>query len=174
MTLHKLPERGRVRRPNWNLLLDPATGGQHPLIHAGATPEHIGREVAGIAYLATPYSKVVLDADGLWDQRLSLDASARAARASAALARHGVTALSPIVQTAEMCHCSSLSARDPGALDPLDAAFWTRWCAPLLAAARAVIVPDIPGWDQSDGIWAEVVSALGCNLPVYVYDRGAA
>lgn len=155
------------RRPNWSLLLGAAARGELPLVHAGATPAQVAREVAGIAYLATPYSKVVLDADGCWDLRLSLEAMARAARASGVLARAGITALSPIVLAAEMCHCDHCGQR---LLDPLDAAFWTRWCAPLLDAARAVVVPDIRGWDRSDGIWHEVITALGRNLPVYVYE----
>jgi len=77
----------------------------------------------------------------------------------------GVTAVSPIVLADGMCHATEH-------LDPLDVRFWTRWCAPILAAARAVVVPDIPGWSRSEGVWHEVREALGRSLPVHVYARG--
>ena len=45
--------------------------------------------------------------------------------------------------------------------------------APILWAARSVVVPDIPGWHLSDGIRHEVAEALSRNLPIYIYARGA-
>lgn len=150
-----------IRRHWEHLFADPKAC---PILHIGATPERVAREVAGIAYLATPYSKVVIGSDGLWDYSLSLDASARASRAAARLAALNITALSPIVMAAEMCHNSP-------ALAPLDAIFWMRWCRPMLDAAVAVVVPDIPGWCDSAGIWVEVATALDRNKPVFIYSR---
>ena len=106
-----------------------------------------------------------MDDAGHWSLAKSALAATRADRHAARLAMRGVTAVSPIVQAASMCHATAH-------LDPLDARFWTRWCAPILAASRAVVVPDIPGWSRSEGVWHEVREALGRSLPVHVYARG--
>lgn len=74
----------------------------------------------------------------------------------------GVSAFAPVAVSADHCHASHN-------LDPIDERFWTRWCAPFLAAARAVVVPRIVGWDTSVGVWREIVEAVGANKPVHVY-----
>jgi len=136
-----------------------------PRIRWGETPERVALMASGLVYLATPYTRMVLR-DGAWHFALSVEMQVRAERHAARLAALGVTAVSPIALAAGMCHASH-------ALDPLDAAFWARWCAPILAAARAVVVPDVPGWHLSDGIRHEVSEALARNLPVHVYAAGA-
>jgi len=60
----------------------------------------------------------------------------------------------------------SVELADASALDPLDAAFWSRWCAPLLAACGSVAVPDFPGWQASEGVWREVIWAITHGVPV--------
>ncbi|MDI3335885.1 DUF1937 family protein [Defluviimonas aestuarii] len=132
------------------------------LVRFGETDESVAALASGLVYLATPYSKVTLDDRGNWSFHASADAMERASRVSARLAKLGITAVSPIVMAADMCHTDAT-------LDPLDADFWTRWCAPILAASRSVVVPSIPGWDQSVGIWHEVREAIGRNRTVHVY-----
>lgn len=119
-----------------------------------------------LVYLATPYSKVVVDAAGQFRPQRSFVAGQRAAVWARRLAVEGVTAVSPIVQAASMV--SAHSAFEPAPLDPLDAVFWGAWCLPLLRASRAVVVPPIPGWRESDGIWHEVRTALHGMRPVFV------
>lgn len=148
----------------WGAIMNVRDWGRDPLIHFGASPESVARRAVGMVYLATPYSRIAVDGDGRWNLTASMVAADRAARHAARLAAVGITAVSPIVQSAAMCHASH-------ALDPLDAAFWTRWCAPLLARCGVVVVPDIEGWDQSDGIWREVQEAVAAMKPVHVYAR---
>lgn len=133
------------------------------LLHTGASPESVARVGSGLRYLATPYSRLVRDPrSGQWSRVRSEEMVRHAALHAADLAGCGVTAVSPIVQSGVMCHGASV-------LDPLDEAFWGRWCQPLLEACTAVVVPDIPGWRQSLGVWREVVWALDRNRPVHVY-----
>ncbi|MEP2782320.1 MAG: DUF1937 family protein, partial [Pseudoruegeria sp.] len=116
---------------------------------------------ASAAYLATPYTRLVTDRDGNWDPVASDEAGQLAARWCAVFAARGQTVISPIVQAVEMVNQSSR-------LDPLDADFWMHWCAPMLRDCQAVIVPDIPGWRTSRGVWSEVCYALGHNCRVFL------
>ncbi len=129
-----------------------------------------------LVYLASPYTKVAVDGEGRWDMGRSVEALTKAAMWSARFAQASVTAISPIVLSAEMCalRVPSLRAEDlpPIRLDPLDAKFWTDWCFPLLVACDAVVVPPIEGRDRSEGIWGEVVTALGSSKPVYWIGEG--
>lgn len=115
-------------------------------------------------YLATPYSKRAICEDGEFSPSASLECAVRAARCARALAVEGVTAVSPIIQAAEMVQADFLDQT----IDPLDAAFWENWCAPMLRAADVVIVPDLDGWAHSDGIWTEVRAALITNRRVFL------
>lgn len=131
-----------------------------PLISYGGDVSEVARRCGGgIVYLATPYSHQVVRAGGAWDQVLSVAAMERAAGCAARAAAAGVTALSPVVLSAAICHATAQ-------IDPLDARFWRRWCAPLLAVSGLVWVPDLPGWHRSAGIWHEVRAALEHNVPV--------
>jgi hypothetical protein len=100
-----------------------------------------------------------------------LHASAQAARELSRLARVGVTAISPIVQSAEMVHAEAFErVRDAARLDPLDAGFWTRWCTPILNVCSAVVVPDIDGWPESAGVLHEVLETLReTQKPIFFY-----
>lgn len=149
-------------RPAWGSVMAAARRGDLPLVHLGATPQSVARAASGLAYLATPYSRIARDADGAWDYAASYRAMMAARAAWIELTELRVTAVSPIAVSADHCHAGF-------ALDPLDQEFWTRWCAPFLDAARAVVVPDIAGWDDSDGVWHEVRAALACNKQVHVY-----
>lgn len=125
----------------------------------------------GLAYLATPYSRLVCGDAGIFDESASYECSFQAARWSRLLALEGVTAVSPIIQAAELLHADQLE----GLLDPMDAQFWEAWCRPLLLASDVVIVPPQPGWQESEGIWGEVCHALLRNRQVFLIadDRGA-
>lgn len=130
------------------------------LVRAGATPASVaGVSRGGLIYLATPFTRRLPDVGlcGLRDE---------AAVHVAALAREGVTAVSPVLLSAAACISMP-------ALDPLDDDFWTRWCAPLLRAAAGVVVPDLPGWPRSRGVRFEMEAALARCIPVHFYDLGA-
>ncbi|MCU0909815.1 MAG: DUF1937 family protein [Rhodobacteraceae bacterium] len=155
-------------RSDWGKLL--ALRPSHLIL--GADPGHVARRVGGQVYLATPYTRRVVDVAGAYDPDLNLSLMFEAAWEARRLAQLGVTAISPIVQAAGMValHRPRHGARP---LDPLDAEFWTRWCAPVLAASEAVVVPDLPGWADSAGVLHEVKTALGRNKPVYLYAEAA-
>lgn len=152
------------KAPAWGAIMNVRDWGPDRLIHFGATPESVAREARGMVYLATPYSRIAVDGAGRWSRVESMIAAEHAARHAVRLAALGVTAIAPIVQAAAMCHATH-------AIDPLDAAFWTRWCAPLLGQSSAVVVPDIRGWDRSEGIWLEAREAVSAGKPVHVYAR---
>lgn len=119
-------------------------------------------------YLATPYSKRVLDDAGQWDAHLSMLCALEAAVIAADLLRRGVTAVSPIAQA----HLMVRAVIDgPQRIDPMDQALWGDWCAPLLAGCGAVFVPDLPGWAASVGVLAEVTETLASNRPVFIAAR---
>lgn len=119
-----------------------------------------------LVYLATPFSKIAVGDDGQWDVGLSIEAMMRAAHWARHLALEGITAVSPIVQSTEMVLASCVFESDP--FDPMDADFWTAWCAPLLEASAAVVVPPIRGWREILGIRHEVIEALTSGRPVFV------
>ena len=167
-----------MRDPAWGPVLQAARRGVLPLVRVGASPASVAQSLDGRrpCYLATPYSRKVVDAQGIWDHHRSVQAMIGAARAAADLLQVGITAISPIVQAAAMLHAKSALVGQPdggtrwiAGIDPLDGALWQRWCAPLLAVSAAVVVPDLAGWDRSVGIWVEVRFALDHDIPVFVY-----
>ena len=117
-----------------------------------------------LVYLATPYSKVVVNPEGYWCASKSWDAALAANTWVVRFACVGVTAISPVVLTDAIAD----SYEGDEAPDPLDHEFWMQWCAPLLAKCDAVVVPPIEGWSDSDGIWAEACAALTTNRPVFL------
>lgn len=126
----------------------------------------VARLRGSLVYLASPYSLHVRGEDGAFDSGASAAMSARAAFWARLLAAEGVTAVSPVVLSAEMVHA------DRGALlDPLDAAFWDGWCHPLLRACEAVVIPPIAGWDLSLGVWREACAAIARNRRVYIVEE---
>lgn len=132
----------------------------------GVTPADIAARIGGQVYLATPYSKRVVGPDGRWCPSRNNHLLVEAASEWRAMARAGVSAVSPILAAAAAL-TPDVAGR-PEDLSPLDAAFWTRLDAPILAASAAVAVPDLPGWHESEGIWHEVNTALKYNKPVFM------
>ncbi len=165
-------------RMTWGPVLAAARRGDLPLIRIGATPASVAKEFGGRqpVYLATPYSREVIDDMGEWCHLRSRAMGVAAARAAEALRQAGVSAFAPIalsdamvraggefVATARGGVCFAASA------DPLDDAAWARWCQPFLNVCGALVIPDIAGWDRSDGIAAELRYALQRDLPVFLY-----
>lgn len=104
----------------------------------------------GFAYLATPYTRFP---SGIYR------AAKLACRAADDLMSKGLVVFSPIAHSHAIAH--------GGALDPLDHAFWMRQCRPLMEAASALIVVQVPGWQASRGVAAEIAFFRESCLPVY-------
>lgn len=124
------------------------------------------------AYLATPYSLEVMNDDMQWDVGLSADIEFQTSQWVSEFAAQGVLTVSPILLA-----CAACFADFNRRLDPLDDAFWSRCCQPLLVASGHVIVPPMQGWQRSRGVWREVCWALQSNVPVWLVrdvTRGAA
>jgi hypothetical protein len=152
-----------IQAPNWGKLFSiaPETGA---ILTGPCDLAVVVRHARSrCVYLATPYSREVINDDLCWDVGLSMAVETRTARWARRMAIEGVTAVSPILQACAMCHADM-----EGHLDPLDDAFWSAWCQPLLRACGAVVVPPMPGWKASRGVWREVIWAIENNVPVYL------
>ncbi|MCV2877591.1 DUF1937 family protein [Sedimentimonas flavescens] len=151
--------------PQWEIMLPQSMRSRWTdLLHFGVDAKGVANRSGGrLVYVATPYSRVVVDDHGKWCRMRDAEASVWASKVCADLARAGATGVSPIVLSTGMCGASRL--------DPLDEKFWNAWCAPLLAACGSIYVPDLPGWQASRGIWTECVWALGHNMPVLLEAR---
>lgn len=170
---------------DWGPIVDGAAKGQLQGISVGYFAEKVAWAMGckGQAYVATPYSRESVDGSGLW----SFEASLRCARLAAleldALRVAGMSGVSPIVMAHAMVEFTGQrqSIGHGGSvgfvprIDPLDDKMWMRWCHPIVAASACVVVPDLPGWDRSAGIKAEVRAAIEAGKPVFLYaapDRG--
>lgn len=152
--------------PDWSAVDLGAMAAAGLLVRDASLDAAAARVQGRLVYLATPYTKLV-ETPGGWDRNASLECAVRAARWARALALRGCTAISPIVQAVEMVH-----AGPDVALDPLDDPFWTAWCRPLLAACHVIVVPPVPGWDESRGVWLEALTALSSNRQVVLIGGG--
>lgn len=156
-----------VDKADWEALVESYAGVRtiHLDIEFG---EVIDRCRSQLSYLATPYSKLAVDLDGQFCHVRSDFAGQEAAKWLAHCGVNGITAVSPIVQSVAM-----LGADPVRALNPLDERFWSAWCAPMLWACSAVIIPQIDGWSQSAGVLFEAHSALKAMKPVFVIKKGS-
>lgn len=103
----------------------------------------------GLIYVATPYT----------DYPLGHHAAAYdAARATAALMRKGLRAVSPIAH--------SHAVATVGNLDLVDGDFWQRQDAPLVEAASACVVVMLEGWMDSRGVQHEIGAFRAAGKPV--------
>jgi hypothetical protein len=163
---------------SWTALARSAARGETRKITFGKGPAFVldAMGSGGFAYLASPYSKRVLNRHGKWDLGLSAKAAHEAAAEVARLKAVGVAAFSPIALSAAVVHATlnpyCQDATPDACHDPLYAAAWLEWCMPFLIASRALVIPEIAGWDQSDGIRAEAIEALDLGIPVIVYADG--
>jgi hypothetical protein len=155
------------RKPDWDWLK--ATFPGNVLLRVDCPFIEVVRSVSGrMAYLATPYTRQVLNDDLQWDRCLSYDIETRTARWARAFAIEGATVASPIVLS-----CAIVHADPEDHIDPLDDAFWARWCQPMLSACGSVVIPAMDGWDVSRGVWREACWALQHNVPVYLVAPGS-
>lgn len=163
---------------SWGALAQSAQRGETRKISFGKDPAYVADVIGsgGFVYLASPYSKRVIGRDGVWSLGLSGALASEAAVQVGRLKEAGVAAFSPIVLSAAVVHATlnpyKVRAEPAAQHDPLDAEAWLEWCMPFLWSARAMVIPDVPGWDQSDGIKAEVLQALEAGLPVICYAAG--
>lgn len=129
---------------NWQRLR--ARGGDTALLREGVLLADVAVSAAGkLACLATPYAGF----DG--GPVLAADV---AVAWMGLLAGAGILPLSPAFMAAE----AGLDIEDPmGAVR----------CADL------VVIPVVPGWQQSAGVWRAAFLALELSKPVYVLDGGA-
>lgn len=171
-------EGGVIGAFDWGTIMAASERGELRLLMLGETPQSVAEMIGaeGFVYLATPYSRRAVDRLGRWSLGQSGQLEAEASREVGRLKAAGVSAFSPIAASASVVHATlnpfSIYPKPDPAHDPLDAAAWLSWCLPFLAAARAVVVPDLAGWDQSDGIRVEVAEALRRDLPVMLYAGG--
>ncbi|AXQ93186.1 DUF1937 family protein [Cereibacter azotoformans] len=159
------------RAPQWAVLAAHRAQA-HGLLRFGASPALVARHArwGRPVYLASPYSLRARADDGSWCEHRSEAAMRDAAVECARLLAVGVSAVSPIVQSAAMIHATRFPSMR---LDPFNVPLWEEWCRPILDSCAAVVVPDIRGWSQSHGIWHEVRLALACQMPVFVYAERA-
>jgi hypothetical protein len=155
----------------WGSLMQAARRGEVPLVKFGCGPAYIASHGKQPVYLATPYTKRA-HVDGVWSHSLSVELMLEAAAEVGRLKWLGVSAFSPIVASASVVHAALPGSNEFAAHHPFDATGWLRWCQPFLNVCGAVVVPDLPGWDQSAGIKAEVAFAIGRGVPVFVYAAG--
>jgi len=104
-------------------------------------------------YLATPYSRAPMGHAAAYETACAL---------AARLIRAGMPVLSPIA------HSHGIAAH--GNLPAVDDGFWARADAPLLDAARGLVVAQIPGWDASTGVAHEIAVCQGAGKPVVYWD----
>ncbi len=138
------------------------------LVSAGSSPARVADHARGLVFMASPYAEEV-HIRRAWRIERSTRMSILAARELHRLRLAGVTAISPVLMMAEMCHAAALLADPP---DPLDTGVWERWAAPLLNVAALVVVPDLQGWARCPLILAQVRRALRHNVPVHLYAGG--
>lgn len=165
----------------WGPVLAAAQQGDLPGLRVGSSPALVAKEFGGRqpVYLATPYSREVTDSLGAWCHERSRGLGRVAARAAEDLRRVGVAAFAPIALSDAMLRSTGAFVADDFSgvrfaltADPLDEVAWGRWCQPFLNVCSALVIPDLPGWDRSAGIWAELRYALHRDLPVFVYGGG--
>lgn len=153
-----------ITQIDWAQLLQPG-GGFAALVHRGATPESIAGRCPGPAYLATPYVEGATQG-GRWRFERSIEIEIRAAHVQHQLLRAGCCALSPVVQWAAMSQ-AALALDRKARIDPLDPQAWALFSGQLRGVCDLVVVPDLPGWQQSSAVWADVVWALSHVTPVH-------
>lgn len=109
--------------------------------------------MTGFFYLATPYTK--------WPAGIE-DAYRMACREAARFIRAGIPVFCPIA------HSHPIAVH--GKIDPLSHAIWLAAGAPLMAAARGLIVVRAIGWEDSYGIAEEIKAFKAAGKPILYVD----
>lgn len=115
---------------------------------AGKAPNDLQRY--SLCYLATPYSKYSAGLDKAFEDAAALAAS---------LLVEGVKVYSPIAHTHPLAKYSHL--------DPLDHEIWLPFDEAMMAAADALIVAHMDGWQDSYGIAHEIDYFTKAGKPIY-------
>lgn len=138
-----------------------------PLLRHSGLGDVLARYRGTLVYLATPYTRLARREDGAFCAVRSDGLAHEASCWAAMFALNGVTAISPIV-----CAVAAVNADLARALDPLDARFWENWCRPLLRASDVVVIPPLPGWKESAGVFHEAREAVQQMKPVQIITPG--
>jgi hypothetical protein len=104
----------------------------------------------GFHYLAAPYSGHAFSLE---------DAFMRICEIAADLIRAGVRLYCPVA------HSHSIAIH--GGLDPSDNDLWIPFDAPMMDTATGLIVAMIEGWDESEGVAAEIAFFRKTDRPIY-------
>lgn len=122
----------------------------------GRGPFYAGpAEASGYWYLATPYSRYPRGIARAFDA---------ACWQSGLLIRAGVAVFSPIAHTHPIAIHSGI--------DPLDHGIWMPLDAPMMDAARGLIVCMMTGWDASYGVGVEIEAFKRVRKPIIYMTPG--
>ena len=102
-----------------------------------------------LVYLASPYSDPLIT--------VRLRRFETACKVAAKLMAEGIFVYSPIAHTHPIAEASNL---------PLGFEFWERYDRAILQCCHKMIVIQLPGWEQSKGIAAELEIAKELGIPV--------
>lgn len=143
----------------------PGLARRWPELVRGCTPERLeayrGRQV----YLAGPISQHVRD--GQPDIPMTF-----ALQTQTALLGLGLSPVNAVLLT--LGPVALWQDELTGQLDAMPHDWWLRRCEPWLAASAALVVIPAPGWDESEGVWAEAWWMLERGRPVFVPEIPAA
>lgn len=106
-----------------------------------------------LTYLATPYTKYPHGHYAAFED---------ACKISAALMKLGVSVFSPVV------HAHPIAVH--GVIDKCDHEFWMEVNRPFMEMADALIVAELDGWKQSDGVAEETATFFFAGKPIFHLD----
>lgn len=104
-----------------------------------------------LIYLATPYSTYKVGHDKAFQH---------ACLAAATLIRQGVHCYCPIAHTHPIA--------DYGMIDKLDHSIWLALDSKLLVLCNALVISDMPGWQESRGVRFEWQHFKDRSKPIYI------
>jgi hypothetical protein len=107
------------------------------------------KKLSGLCYLAAPYSS---SDPALVERRME-----QVGRAQAALINQGMLVVTPL-----SAHYIIQYEDLPG-----DWKFWREYGETLLSACQNLILLPLPGWEQSQGVSAELALARRLSIPCY-------
>ena len=105
--------------------------------------------IASFYYLATPYSKYPAGKE---------TAVLHAAEAASLCFQSGILVFSPIAHTHVIAEAGGL---------PGDFRQWAEFDKTMISASSGMIVVKMDGWDESEGILAEIEICRSLNKPIY-------
>jgi hypothetical protein len=112
------------------------------------------RSLGGIVYLASPYTHK--------DAAVREWRAVAACKAAAALMRQGLVVFSPV---AHSHHVAKF-----GGVAPCDLDFWMHQDLPMVGKCSAIIVLDLPGWQDSKGVNRECLNATANGMGAWHLD----